>query len=158
MCSTRYLLGSYPSLAMWGATQLSNSAYLPQHTHRIVVGPSFLYLAAGNAVNGDPRHLHPIAGRGYAHKFALVGTVPGPAGHHLVPCSYLMLDGNVGVGEGSAVEADNLFLALGAGQYVGKGRIMGNMVGSNDLVRNIQVSPVKKVLEPTTDDSLVLFR
>ena len=68
-----------------------------------------------------------------------------------------MLDGDVGVGEGAAVEADNLFLALGAGQYVGKGRII-NMVGSNDLVRNIQVSPVKKVLEPTIDDGLVLFR
>jgi hypothetical protein len=69
-----------------------------------------------------------------------------------------MLDGDVGVGEGAAVEADNLFLALGAGQYVGKGRIMGNMFESNELVRNIQVSPVKKILEPTTDDGLVLFR
>jgi hypothetical protein len=95
-------------------------------------------------VYGDPRHLHPIAGRGYALKFALVGTAPGPAGHHLVPCSYLMLDGNVGVGEGAAVEADNLFLALEAGEYVGKGRIMGNMVRSNDPVRNIQVSPLKR--------------
>ena len=84
--------------------------------------------------------------------------MPGPTGHHLVSCSYLMLDGDVGVGEGAAVEADNLFLALGAGQYVGKGRIMGNMVGSNDLVRNIQVSPVKKVLESTTYDGLVLLR
>jgi hypothetical protein len=69
-----------------------------------------------------------------------------------------MLDGDVGIGEGAAVGADNLFLALGAGQYVGKGRIMCNMVGSNDLVRNIQVFPVKKVLEPTIDDGLVLFR
>ena len=102
MCSPRYLLGSYPLPAMRGATRVRNSAYLPQHTHRIVVGPGFLYHVppeTRSIVIPGTSHLHPIAGRGYAHKFALVGTVPGPAGHHLVPCSYLMLDGDVGVGE-----------------------------------------------------------
>ena len=157
MSSSRYLLGRYPSLVVRGVTRLRNSAYLPQHTQRIVVGPSFLYLAAVYAVNGDPQHLHPIATRGDAHKFALMGAVPGPAGHHLVPFNYLVLDSDVGVGEGAAVEADNLFLTLGTGQYVGKGWIMSDMVGGDDLVRHVQVSLVKKVLELTTDEGLVLF-
>lgn len=157
MSSTRYLLRRYPSLVVWGATRLRYSTYLPQHTQRIVVGPSFLYLAAGHAVNSDPRHLHPVATRGDAHKFALMGAVPGPACHYLVPFNYLVLDSDVGVGEGAPVEADNLFLTLGAGQYVGKGRIISDMVGGDNLVRHVQVSLVKKVLEPTTDDGLILF-
>jgi hypothetical protein len=140
-----------------GATRLRNSTYLRQHTQRIVAGPGFLYLASGYADNGDPPHLHPVATRGDAHKFALMGAVPGPAGHHLVPFNYLVLDSDVGVGKSAAVEAYNVFLALRAGQYVGKGRIMSNMVGGNDLVSHVQVSLVKKVLEPTTDEGLVLF-
>jgi hypothetical protein len=34
---------------------------------------------------------------------------------------------------------------------------MSNMVGGNDLVSHVQVSLVKKVLEPTADDDLTLF-
>jgi hypothetical protein len=86
-----------------------------------------------------------------------MGAVSGPTGHYLVPFSYLMLDSDVGVGKSAAVEADNVFLALGAGQYVGKGRITSDMVGGNDLVSHVQGSLVKKVLEPTADDGLTLF-
>ena len=68
-----------------------------------------------------------------------------------------MLDSDMGVGKSAAVEADNVFLALRTGQYVGKGRIMSNMVGGNDLVSHVQVSLVKKVLEPTADDGFTLF-
>lgn len=54
MSSPRYLVRRCPSLVVWRATRLRNSTYLPQHTQRIVVGPTILYLVAGYAVSDDP--------------------------------------------------------------------------------------------------------
>ena len=65
--------------------------YLLHHAQGIVAGPALRELAAGEAVYGDACDFNPVAAGRDAHKLPLVRAACRPAGHHIIPFSYLVL-------------------------------------------------------------------
>src|SRR5215212_6846996 len=149
---------SYPSPAFtgrdgcqpWPARHLTlallslrDGAYLLHHAQSVVVRPALHDLASREAVYGDARYPHMVAGGRGPHEITLMRTAAGPARHHPIPLSYLVLYVDVSVGEGAAVEVDYLLLSFGTGRDVGEGGVVVDVILGNDLIGHLQVPCVE---------------
>src|SRR5215218_9434995 len=98
--------------------RLRDGADLPHHAKGVVVRPIFCDLAAGETLEQtlerEGPHRHPVAPGGDAHQFALVGPISYPPGAHLLAFGYLLLNGEVKIGEDITVHGDELLQALRA--------------------------------------------
>src|ERR671932_1549975 len=104
-------------------------ADLLQHAQGIVISPTFHYLALRDVVDDDPRYGYLLASRRNPHKLPLMRATPGPAGHYRILFGGLLLDGDTSVGEGTAIQANELFLAFGPDREVGKSGVMLDVIG-----------------------------
>ncbi len=90
----------------------------PQLLHQaqiIVPLPLLGYLlVCFDAVDGYAFEFYLLLSESYPHQFTLVSTAYGPACDDLIPLSYLILDGDVEVGEGLEERGDELLGFLGA--------------------------------------------
>jgi hypothetical protein len=87
---------------------------LLHHAQIIVPLPLLGYLVSFDAVDGYALEFYLLLSRGYPHQFTLVSAAYSPAGDDLVTLSYLILDGDVEVGEGPEERGDKLLGFLGA--------------------------------------------
>ena len=88
----------------------------PQLLHQaqiIVPLPLLGYLLVSfDTVDGYAFEFYLLLSGGYPHQFTLVSTTYGPAGDDLVVLSYLILEGEVEVGEGLQEGGDKLLGAF----------------------------------------------
>jgi hypothetical protein len=81
-----------------------------------------------------------------------VGASPGPAGDHPITFCYLLLDRDLGVGEGTMVEVHDVPVPFGAGREVGEGRVVVDGVWGGDLLCDIEVLRVEDFFKPTREE------
>src|SRR3989442_977826 len=86
-----------------------NSADLLQHAKCVEVDPVFDGLAICNAGDANSCNGHALAAGWNAHEGALVGAGSRPACHDLVPFGDHVLNGQMGIREGSAISSVVLF-------------------------------------------------
>jgi hypothetical protein len=130
----------------------------PQFCGQCSHAPLLGDLAPHYAVDLDAPVGNLRAGRRNAHKLpSIVGGVRHEAGHHLVTCSYLVLDDYVALGEGCVISRDRPLVALAIGFLAGQQFIMVDEVGGQHLVYGVQV-PVDYCLLETADQCHVPFR
>jgi hypothetical protein len=94
--------------------QFGNDAQLLHQAQIIVPLPLLNYLISFDAVYGDALKHYLLPSRGYALKVPLVSTAYRPACDDLVTLCYLILHGDVEVGEGVEEHGDELPGFLGA--------------------------------------------
>jgi hypothetical protein len=130
--------------------RLGDGADLPHHAKGVVVRPIFCDLAAGETLEREGPHRHPLAPGGGAHQFALVGPISYPPGAHLLAFGYLLLNGEVKIGEDITVPGDELLQALRTSGFLGNVGIVDNEVGGDYLLRCVQVTLGEEFFVETT--------
>jgi hypothetical protein len=92
---------------------IRDGTYLAHHLQSLPIVPVFDDPAPRDAVHAHPTHLDPSSGWRDAHELALMGTTSDPPGDYHVPFGYLLLDGEVNVGESRVVRTYDLLDVLG---------------------------------------------
>src|SRR5919107_1485830 len=138
--------------------RLRDDTELAHQAQGVVVEPTFLDLAVGDAPSADPLDRDPFAGRRDTHQITRVGGVSPKARHHLVPFGDLILDGVGYVGEGAAEHDDELLGALKPAHLLWGTRIVEDVLGLEDLIHQVQVSAIEDLVEVTANDGFVYFR
>src|SRR5713226_7936389 len=141
----------------FGFDELRDNAELLHKAQSVPVDPAFHHLTvreAGDAYPGDgnllPRWRNPA-------EIAFMGTPTGPTGHHCLAFGNDVLDRQLKVREGSAVEGRSLLLTFGAPPNIGCRRVMVGVVGGKELVCQRQIALVPKFFKRTTNDKFVSF-
>src|SRR5712664_1863946 len=140
-----------------GFGELRDDAELLHKAQSVPVDPAFCHLAAsqaGDAYPGDSELL--LRWRNPA-EIAFMGTPTGPTGHYCFAFGDDVLDRQLKVREGSAVEGRSLPFTLRAPPKIGRRRIMVSVVEGKELVCHRQIALVPKFFKQTTDGSFVLF-
>src|SRR5919112_709875 len=122
--------------------RLRDDAELAHQAQGVVVEPTLLDLAVGDAPDADPLDRDPFAGRRDAHQITRVGGVRPKTRHDLVPFGDLILDGVSDVGKGAAEHADVPFSTVESAHLMWGTGIVEDVMGLENLVHQIQVSPV----------------
>src|SRR5438128_1647185 len=140
-----------------GVGELRNNAKLLHHSERVPVPVLLDDLAVRKAGEGESRDLHLLAGGGDAHQVTVVLAATCPAGRDLVALGDLIVDGDPGIRVRRAIGRDVFLETIGAAPWLGAGRVVGDVVGVNELIDDAQV-PLPRFLEQAADDRFVLFR
>src|SRR6266852_2783486 len=142
----------------FGFGELRDDAELLHKAQSVPVDPAFYHLAAREAGDADPGDGELLPRGRNPAEIAFMGTPAGPTGHHCFAFGNDVLDRQLKVREGSAVEGRSLLLTFGAPPNIGCRRVMVSVVGGKELVCHRQIALVPKFFKQTTDDSFVLFR
>src|SRR5215218_3337089 len=138
-------------------TYLLLQTHSPQFCAHRSHAPLLGDLALHYAVDDDGPVGQLPAGGSYAHKLpSIVDCVHEEAGNHLVVPGYLVLDDQAALGEGGLISRDPPQVILAIGFLAGKQSIMVDEVGSQHLVRSLQV-PLDPCFPEAADQSLVLL-
>src|ERR1700724_1414892 len=134
---------------MFGFAEIRYYAELLHETQSVPVYPRFRYLARSEASNAYPGggDLFPC-GRNPA-EIALMRCPAGPPRRHHIAFGNHVLDCHSQVWEGAAVETRSLLLVLRAAPKIGRGRIMVDVVRSQQLVCHHQIALVPQFFEQT---------
>src|SRR5919112_4494139 len=131
--------------------RLRDDTELAHQAQGVVVEPTLLDLAVGDAPNADPLDRYPFAGRRDTHQITRVGGVRPKARHHLVPFGDLILDGVSDVGKGAAEHADVPLSTLEPAHLLWGSGIVEDVLGPEDLVHQVQVSAIEDLSEVTAN-------
>ena len=89
-----------------------DGSQLLHQAQQVRLGPTLHYPALRDAVYVYLCHRNPITGRGNAHKWPLVGSLPREAVHHLISLGDHILDCEAHVRKGEAEHVQESFLAF----------------------------------------------
>jgi hypothetical protein len=102
-------------------------------------------------------HQRLSAGRD-AHEFASVRAARGPAGGYFASLGNLILNGELGIGEGKVKQGDKLLKLLNPLDILGTGGNMRDIIAGMRLVCYGKIFLIPDLFKVTADDSLIFFQ
>jgi hypothetical protein len=129
---------------------------LLHHSKVVPYGPVFYDSPISDAHDIDEPNRHPLAGRGVAHKLALMGTIESLSRGDLVPFGDHLLYREIGVGKGLAEHSRDLLDALTVRRHSRWCGVVDELRRAK-LVYGVDIPPALNFLDKAADDGPILL-